>query len=293
MASIKKTYFRVPKWDIPPEAISLGNLIADPTEPHRPLNATPPLRSSSTPSPAGQTTNPPRLEIDTPIHARTFSPYFKTASSSKKKSFSLTAQLSLLTGVGGNSSFSSTRDEDISYRARTMHSAWFVPSRGFVSAAVAQPDVAKFLALLPSKRPIYMVTGVRHVTGFIVSSRSGEERSRGKGVNANATALQLPLAVGVDGERGVGTGETVEWECEGPVVFVYQLEKLTRRNGKWDQEEYTKGTFMGIGEATKDEWVVEGDSGILEGLDEDEVEVMEDGWDDLEEEACVVVVPRV
>ncbi|KFY52592.1 hypothetical protein V496_08343 [Pseudogymnoascus sp. VKM F-4515 (FW-2607)] len=290
MASIKRTYFRVPKWDIPPEAISLGNLIADPTEPHRPLNAAPPLRPSS---PAGQTTNPPGLEIDTPIHARTFSPYSKTTSSSKKKSFSLIAQLSLLTGVGGNSSFSSTRDEGISYRARTMHSEWFVPSRSFVSAAVAQPDVAGFLALLPSKRPIYMVTGVRHVTGFTASSRSGEERSRGKGVNADATALQLPLAVGVDAERGVGAGETVEWECEGPVVFVYQLEKLTRRNGKWDQDEYTKGAFMGIGEATKDEWVVEGDSGILEGLDDDEVEVMEDGWDDLEEEACMVVVPRV
>lgn len=290
MASIKKTYFRVPKWDIPPEAISLGNLIADPTEPHRPLNATPPLRPSS---PDGQTTTPPCLEIDTPIHARTFSPYTKTASSSKKKAFSLIAQLSLLTGVGGNSSFSSARDEGISYRARTMHSEWFVPSRGFVSAAVAQPDVAGFLALLPSKRPIYMVTGVRQITGFIASSRSGEERSREKGVNADATALRLPLAVGVNAERGVGTSETVEWECEGPVVFVYQLEKLTRRNGEWDQEEYTKGAFLGTGEMTKDEWVVEGDGGILEGLDEDEVEVMEDGWDDLEEEACVVVVPRV
>ncbi|OBT62031.1 hypothetical protein VE03_08272 [Pseudogymnoascus sp. 23342-1-I1] len=138
-----------------------------------------------------------------------------------------------------------------------------------------------------------MVTGVRHVTGFIASSRSGEERSRGGGVNADATALRVPLAVGVNAEREVGAGETVAWECEGPIVFVYQLEKLTRRNTEWDQKEYNKGAFMGIGETEKDEWVVEGEAGILEGLDEGEVEVRDDGWDDLEEEACVVVVPRV
>lgn len=291
MASVKKTYFRVPKWDIPPEAVSLGSLIADPTEPHRPLNATPPLRPSSTNKPS---TSPSGLEIDTPIYARTFSPFAKTVTASKKKSFSLIAQLSLLTGVGGKSSFSSTRDKVISYRARTMHSEWFAPSRGFVSAAVAQPDVAGFLAMLPSKRPIYMVTGVRHVTGFVASSRSEKERSGGGGVNADATSLGAPLAVGVNVEGGVGAGETVEWECEGPIVFVYQLEKLTRRNEDWNQEEYSnKGAFMGVGEATRDEWVVESESGILEGLDEEDVEVMDDGWDDLEEEECVVVVPRV
>lgn len=291
MASVKKTYFLVPKWDIPPEAISLGNLIADSTEPHRPLNATPPLRSPSSHLPGGHTTGPPRLQIDTPIHERTFSPYTRTASASKKKSFSLIAQLSLLTGVGADSSFSSTRDEDISYRARIVHSEWFTPSRGFVSAAVTQLDVAGFLDMLPSKRPIYMITGVRHVTGFVASSRSGKERTRGGGVNADGTPKGVPLSAGINGERAVGVGEKVEWECEGPIVCVYQLEKLTRKNSEWDQEEYSRGAFMGIGGTTPDEWVVD-ENGILESLDEEEVEIRNEGWDDLEDEECMVVVPR-
>ncbi|KFY20307.1 hypothetical protein V491_03827 [Pseudogymnoascus sp. VKM F-3775] len=173
-----------------------------------------------------------------------------------------------------------------------MHSEWFTPSRSFVSAATAQPDVAGFLAMLPLKRPIYMITGVRHVTGFVASSHSGKERTRGGGVNADATPSPLPVSVGVNAERGVGVGETVEWECEGPIVFMYQLEKLTRENGGWGQEEYIRGAFMGIGGTTPDEWVVD-ENGILEGLDEEEVEVRNEEWDDLEDKECVVVVPRV
>ena len=139
-----------------------------------------------------------------------------------------------------------------------------------------------------------MVTGVRHVTGFTASSRSGKERSGGGGVNADATGVGVPVNVGVNAERAVGAGETVEWECEGPIVFVYELAKLTRRNEAWDKKEYNKGTFMGVGEAAKkDEWVVEGDNGILEGLNEDKLEIRGGRWDDLEEEECVMVVPRV
>ncbi|KFZ13581.1 hypothetical protein V502_06536 [Pseudogymnoascus sp. VKM F-4520 (FW-2644)] len=294
LLSILRPHLQPLLWDIPPEAISLGSLIADPTEPHRPLNATPPLRQSPTLSQDEQTTSPPGLKIDSPIYATTFSPFVKEATASKKKSFSLIAQLSLLTGVGGSSSFSSARDEGLSYRARSMHSEWFAPSPGFISAAVAQPEIAGFLAMLPSKRPIYMATGVRHVAGFTASSRLGKERTGGGGVNADATALGVPLAVGVNAERAVEAGDTVEWECEGPIVFVYQLERLTRRNEQWDHKEYNKGTFMGVGEAAKkDEWVVEGENGILEGLDEDELEIRGGGWDDLEEEECVMVVPRV
>lgn len=167
MASVKKTYFLVPKWDIPPEAISLGDLIVEPTEPHRHLNSNRPLQPGEEAA-----TGPPQIRIDTPIYERTFTPYNKTASASKKKSLSLISQLSLLTGFGGNISFSSTESEDLSYRARTMHSEWFIPSRDFVLAAIAQPEVDKKLAMLSSRHPIYMITGVRHVTGFMALSHS-------------------------------------------------------------------------------------------------------------------------
>ncbi|OBT85250.1 hypothetical protein VE02_05193 [Pseudogymnoascus sp. 03VT05] len=195
MSSAKKTYFLVPKWDIPPEALRLGSIIADPAEAHRPLNATPALRTPPTTSPDDQATGSPRIAIDTPIYEVTTSPYAKIASATKKKSLSLIAQISLITGVGGNSSLSSARNEDLPYRARSMHSEWFVPSSSFISAAVAQPKVAGFVAMLPAKRPIYMVTGVRHITGVTASSHSGKERSGGGGVNADAAALGVPLSV--------------------------------------------------------------------------------------------------
>lgn len=50
---------------------------------------------------------------------------------------------------------------------------------------------------------------------------------------------------------------------------------------------------MGIGGMTPDEWVVENENGIWEGLDEEEVDVKNEGWDDLEDKKCVVVVPKV
>lgn len=134
-----------------------------------------------------------------------------------------------------------------------MHTEWFTPSRSFVSAAVAQPEVADLLAMLPLEQPIYMITGVKHVTGFTASSRSGKERTGGGGVNADATGLGAPVIVGVNVERGVGAGETVQWECEGPIVFVYELAKLTRRNEAWDKKKHDKGAFMGIGEAAKED----------------------------------------
>lgn len=136
-----------------------------------------------------------------------------------------------------------------------------------------------------------MVTGVRRATGITASSSSEKERSIGGGVNADATALGVPLNVGIGAESKRGKGNSVEWECEGPVVFAYQLVKLKRKKDEWVSEEYKKGAFMGVGEEKGDE-VVEQDGGILEGLDEDEVDVRNDGWDDLEEEECVVVAPR-
>ena len=120
-------------------------------------------------------------------------------------------------------------------------------------------------------------------------SSVGKERTIGGGVNADATAVGVPLNVGISAERGRGRGESVEWECEGPIVFSYQLVKLRRKKGTWVKEEYTKGAFMSVED--KEDAVEEDEGDIAEGLDEDEVEVRDDGWDDLASEECRVITP--
>ncbi|KAI9690592.1 MAG: hypothetical protein M1820_009987 [Bogoriella megaspora] len=86
--------------------------------------------------------------------------------------------------------------------------------------------------------------------------------------------------------------EDVEWECERPVIFAYQLEKLKRKKQRWVREPYNKGAFMEIEKEEEENGLEQDDEGILGDLDPDEVEVRNDGWDDLDEGECVVVVSR-
>lgn len=139
-----------------------------------------------------------------------------------------------------------------------------------------------------------MITGVKKVTGVTATSSVDKKRNVGGELNADPTAVGVPLNVGTGAKTGCSKGGSVEWECEGPIVFSYQLVKLRRKKGTWAKEEYTKGAFMSIGVEEEEEVVEvdEGDEGdIAEGLDEDEVEVRDDGWDDLAGEECRVIAP--
>lgn len=289
MSSYKKTHFLTPSWDIPPSAVSLGSLLADPTAPHQPINSTAALRpNANASSPAPSTPNVP--QIDTPVFSNNFAPYSTTLSTSAKNAFSLTAQLSLLFGLGGNVSASRATDSVTAYHFESLESEWFVPSAEFIAAMLAVPSVADVLNMLPRRQPVYMITGVRRVTGIQALSSIDKQRSVGAGFNADATAAGVPVAAGIDAERGRGNGNTVEWECAGPVVFSYQLVKLKRRNGRWAKEEHTKGAMMGVGE--KSDEVIESERGdVVDDLDGDEVEVRHDGWDEVDGGECRVVVP--
>jgi hypothetical protein len=309
MASHKKTYFLVPSWDIPGAAISLGSIIADPTEPHRPLNSNAPIQpilglNSNSDSMTNldtelninalltSTIEPQISKIDTQVYKQIMAPYSTSLSTAKKNAFSLTAQLSMIFGIGGESSVTFATKNITSYHFRSMESEWFTPSAKFITSMVSQPDVAGNLGMLSSRKPVYMIIGVRRVMGVTAMSNSGKELNVGGGVNADFTPVGAPLNLGISSGRERSKEESTEWKCEGPIVFSYQLLKLRRKKEKWTQETYTKGAFMGAGDKI-DDGLEDYGGDIAEGLDNDEVDVRDDGWDDLEGQECRVVVPSL
>ncbi|KAL2069485.1 hypothetical protein VTL71DRAFT_14164 [Oculimacula yallundae] len=170
MASTKKTYFLVPGWDIPPSAIQLGNLIADPTEPHKALNCTPtshlvhthanpstsksvlnstPTTSSTVSSTAKSTRLESRTRIDTKIHTTTLTNYIVSLSSSKSNKLGIFAQFLQIFGLGGESSVEYTSENAGRCTFSSLTTEWFSPSQSFLATSYSTSLTNKDISITP------------------------------------------------------------------------------------------------------------------------------------------------
>lgn len=124
MTSHRKTYSFVPGWDMPAAALSLGDILTDPTSPHRPLHTTPltPLLA-----------NMPVRRTELALHTYTHS----NATNTKPSLWTQFLQISSL-GAEGAVTFG-LDDEDV-YKCEKMETEWCAPPAAFVQQALARDD---------------------------------------------------------------------------------------------------------------------------------------------------------
>ncbi|KAK1832216.1 hypothetical protein QBC39DRAFT_348943 [Podospora conica] len=224
----KPTYFIAPGWDLHANAIPLGSVIVHPTQPQVSLFTPQPQDLAS---PAIQITDNPQSTGKPPLHRDGITGLFGTFLD--------------LHGLGDEASLQYDRHAVLSYSLTGIKTARFTPSVELKERALApEGRVAQYLRAGDGPSRVFMVTGVKTVTGASVTTASGK-----------GTAWRVVLSVGVEG------GVVDE---EAPVVFAFELEELTL-----DGEEKVLGEG-GMVKERLDEVFGEDVLTVLEGVDEAE-----------------------
>lgn len=297
----------------PPSAIRLGNIIADPTAPHRPLlTATQPLPIGDQASAAlisgGEEPSPASLvpTIDTQIHTIPKTNFRCTFSHHRSNTWGLFAQFLSVFGIGAEGNVSFSRESADSYAFERLETRWFEPSRAFVEVASREANVQGFLRSAGRRTPVYVVTGIKIVSGATVSTAAHKSHGYGGKVGFDATSVGVPVTVGPQGGRERGVGEEVGWSCEGPLVFAYQLKRVVYRDRGSAVKDYNKRALFGVhrGDAGEDGGAyvledlpdvsgqqedTEADGALMESLGEASIVPASDEGDG---EICTVIIPE-
>ncbi|KAK0704630.1 hypothetical protein B0H67DRAFT_591875 [Lasiosphaeris hirsuta] len=192
-----KTYILAPGWDLHEGSVQLGSIITNPLRPQLAIF------------------KPPLEEIDSRIHVSGRDEFNSTVDTSENSTPGLFSTFLSLFGLGDEPSFHYDRKHVLSYSFRKLHMRWFSPSDTLKHKAVVETDrVAQFCRAGNYKIPVYMVTGLKTISGAGVTTTS----SRGNG-------WRVQLSVGAS---STGSTEQAEAELEEPqpVVFAFQLTEL-------------------------------------------------------------------
>ncbi|EXJ66018.1 uncharacterized protein A1O5_10995 [Cladophialophora psammophila CBS 110553] len=176
-----------------------------------------------------------------------------------------------LIGLGPQASVSYAEETDVTYNFEEEWDMWLdvpleerradVDDSASVSfslcedAVAASATVQKFRDESGWRKPVYMVTGIKWVSGISISLGSGHKVCGKAAVEADLSAVTgVPATIGV---QGTGSRETLKVHvAKGGMPFIFCV-KLTKV--KWDRtgyliiEDMRKGTYMNIGKAEDDD----------------------------------------
>lgn len=287
-----------------PSAIQLGSIVAEPTEPHLTIqNSLPVERSQTRVEPAisastavnSGTSNPSStiqrnsisLHIDTEIHTTTKTNFTLSLSKSSNNKYGLFFQFLQLLGIGAEAGIELNSSGTDTFTFESETEEWFAPSLQFVQQSIKQPAVQMYLNGTPGRTPLYIVTGLRVATGISAGTSMNKDKAISGQISVDASGAGVPISIGPVAQHSRGNGEQVQWKCDGPLVFAYQLARIKPNKADWTAKSYKKGAFFGTERPQKDvEIGVDADF-----LDELEFVDIREGIEDANGGACVVVAP--
>ncbi|KAF1970552.1 hypothetical protein BU23DRAFT_432016, partial [Bimuria novae-zelandiae CBS 107.79] len=182
MANVKKTYFLTPSFDyLPPPAgpIALGNILADPTTPDRPLNPKHTLAS---------------LPTDVVITTSTTS-----WRSKHSVSVGLYAEFpELIVGAGADASVNWARGSRNQYSFKRLDTAYLVPSTitEYLNNALKIPNVKHYLDKGIMRKSLYVVTGLKIAIGGEADTTISREHGGALSLGLDGSAFAAPVQVG-------------------------------------------------------------------------------------------------
>ena len=222
---LPKTYILAPTFDYPPaSSIRLGNLLADPFSPHRPVAVLAP-------------------GLHPPITTTIQTNLSVTRTTTRGGSLSLSAQLLELAGLKLAS--------EISLSGTTAYSATSVTTR-FFDTDPGEHAIRELVGATPRAKRVldrvvggklFMITGVKTAEGFAVTSERGVKRGGSLGGDAPPAAVVPGLALGAEVGVNRETGEAEGYTVEGEVVIAYRV--VVIRKKVWRRRELELGEYRG------------------------------------------------
>jgi hypothetical protein len=275
MASVIKTYFLAPSWDLRPTDLVLGSVVANFKDPSRALFVPSPPHSIGS-------------KISSPAPSKDVKGIVKQSGAWSAGFFATFVRIITFGAAANASSNSST---DITFTCEKMESRWFTPSSDYVQQASENRAVAQYLNICGPKTSVFMITGVKIVRGARITTVDDS----GLGLQAHL-GVEIPAAettIGPKASKKKKELVRVARDVPGPVVFAYEVDRIWRNNqGDAESARHTKGAMLGVTEMAME-------SGIMSAacdLTADEAKSfgvsVATTVDDMDGSSCMMVVPR-
>ena len=242
MSNEIKKYFLAPSWDYTPGdgRIAIGNLITDPTD------AVPPMVSAKS------------GDIDATKVLKSHKTGVEwTRQRQKEKRFGIWTRFLALLGIGVNAGVSRDSSKDTVSKFEKMVTEELIldgSEESYVREAIKATNVKRYLERNRFKKPLYMIVGVKWVTGAAAKSATARDKSDKLSVSLDATGEGIPLSIGPEASISRASGNALSFEGSSDAVIAFRVRRVRiRKEGDIDMREYSDGALLGVDSASVDE----------------------------------------
>ncbi|KAG5925765.1 hypothetical protein E4U42_003953 [Claviceps africana] len=123
----------------------------------------------------------------------------------------------------------------------------FVPTTAFLEGCLAAPAVKRYLQSSRYRKPIYIITGLKTVTGAAVRTSKIHGVGGNLGAEVDGTIWSggtVPVRGRPDFAAQIEDTDSAVWEDDGSFVFAYKVSKVWVKKEDVVEEEYRKGAML-------------------------------------------------
>ncbi|KAK5110338.1 hypothetical protein LTR62_006046 [Meristemomyces frigidus] len=202
------------------------------------------------------------------VHEQPWAPWSWDSTKSGSNKLSLTADVSLVAGIGAGISGKWGQDRGLVIESDRVDVRWFRPDAAYL-AKTLQDDLVKTVGWKLTRPPLFLVTGLMIATGTTVTVTDAKNHAFSAHATADLTSLSVPLAVGPAVEHTRDSSSKLSGVPTEPFILAYELVRLRKKRdgGVEEQDENTwalfndevpiePGSGAQVAEALKQEWEV-------------------------------------
>ncbi|PCH00339.1 Hypothetical protein PENO1_025130 [Penicillium occitanis (nom. inval.)] len=295
MANKNPFYFYAPTWDYPPPPLGplkLGNVFTDLKRPAESVIYTAQLPSS--------TADDTVVGGDGPVPYSTYKNDVEISTEKLRQGrFAILTQFLSVLGVGVDVGVDWERGDDETLHFSTITTTQFHPSAPWIQSHCvdASAAVQRWFERSRFKKPLYLITGLKIVTG---DKSASTKTTRGGGADVSATVDgtvwsggTVPLGGGPKVEVHQKSTKGVRWGNGGDFVLAFRVKRFRVTKREVKEEDYTRGSVLEnrAKKAEKEHVLVD------EEEEEFEIEATDPDWEGVRvsegDEDVVVAVPRI
>lgn len=130
---------------------------------------------------------------------------------------------------------------------KRLETVFFIPTLPWLEKCLANPPIQRYLEKCRYRKPVYIITGLKTVTGATVKTNK-----RSASVCKAAIEMEIPGSDGIlpwatkpeiSSKREVKNN--MSWEDHSDFIFAYRVSKVWAKKGSILEEDYTKGAMFG------------------------------------------------
>jgi hypothetical protein len=227
MANEVKKYFLAPNWDcIPGDGrIALGNIVA------LPINPVPALVSVKTAEEDAKVLRSSKTDVE-----------WSQEKHGEKRFGIWTKFLQSVLGISIDLGVSRQSSQSVVFQFEKMVTEEIFLGEDedvYVKEAVKAKNVQRYLKRSKFKKPVFMIVGIKWVTGAVVKRVAKRDEGGKLLVSVDATGQGVPVSLGPEISVSSGSGDSVSFKGSSDFVFALRVRKVRiSQDGEVDTDEF-------------------------------------------------------